>query len=660
MAEKKNRRKKWVVRWVLGVLAVALVSIGVIAYNRFRQSAQAFAENAEEQTVLLAREDIRSGLSLSGQVGSENSLQVYATLTGYPLQEVNVEVGDRVRTGDVLAQIDTTNLLYDLAQAENNLANAERSLASEILSNENSVVNAENSLASAQVSRDKQRLAYEKALAEWQDAEKALAEPFDAYSYELTVQDAALSLSRKQADLRKAEADLAAVPSSFDAYSYENSVAEAQRTLDKRNAELADAQAALSREMDAFDDYTYRNAINDAATRMDRAEIEFDKVKDAYIDEEDDRYISAENSFLDAEVAYKKAVTDRTRAYDAAVENAQKAVESAETAVADAARALEKANTDLSKAKADAEDSTQESAVNAVQNAEKAVEDAQRAYDKAVTDRSRAEEKDKEDKEKQHATAKRSLADAEKSLASSELSVANARNTLTQAQGKTLTNESSVANQQVSIDKLRGQLESAALKAPTGGVVTAVNAVCGTNPSGVLFVLEDTERLYVTARVKEYNLRSLALGQKALVQTDATGDAVFEGEITYISPKAVSDAGSTNVEFEIKVAVNAPDENIKIGMNAFLELVLAEKENALVVPLSALVETELGRFVRVRENGETRLVRVEVGVQNGTTAEITGDGLAEGMAVLSGELAAAAAAQGENGMFPRLGGFGGR
>ena len=111
---------------------------------------------------------------------------------------------------------------------------------------------------------------------------------------------------------------------------------------------------------------------------------------------------------------------------------------------------------------------------------------------------------------------------------------------------------------------------------------------------------------------------------------------IFNGEIIYISPKAVTEAGSTNVEFEIWVKIYDPDEGIKIGMNAFVEIILEKKQNIFVVPLSAIISNEEGNFIQYKSHEEISLLPVEIGIKTTTSAEIFGEDLVDGMIIISG------------------------
>lgn len=658
MLEKIKSIKKPV---LAGVVVVVVLLTVLIFRNMGRKSKDAFVPDVS--TITLAKTHIQNGLSVSGQVDSSDTINIYSSLNTYPIEEIFVEVGDKVNEGDLLAKIDTTNLEYDIKQAKNNLENAIKSLNTEKQNNQNSIVNAQNSLNSAIVSRDRQQISYEKSLADYQEAEETIFKSFDSYTYDNAINEAKIQLDRKLEELERAEEDHFEAREDFDDYTYQNAITEAQAKLDRALDDLRDARNNLRDQERYFDDYTYENDIRNAKLKLDQEKEELKRLEDLKRSEDtissdqpnldisqevyddpllnngnDDNIVTQEDidnqkrAVDDAQKAYDRALDNLDRANDRAIEDAEKKLDTARNAVDDAQRAYDRAITDLERA----QDTSVETAEDKIETAQKAVEDAQRTYDKAVSDLERAKDDYIKDNEEKLTTTKRNLSDAEKSLEASNLSVSNAENNLEQAKSRVAPSSSSVSNQQITLDKLLDQMEKSQIKATGTGTITSVDAVEGTNPNGVLFVIEDTNMLYVTAKVKEYNLKDLTLGQKSFVTTDATDIEIFDGEIVYISPRAVTEAGSTNVEFEIWVKIMNPNENIKIGMNAFLEIIIDEKQDTYVVPLSAIISNEDGDFIQYQSNEEISLLPIEIGIKTSTSAEIFGEGLVDGMIIISG------------------------
>lgn len=636
---KQNKAKKKYSKWVVTIIVVAILGSGVAIYASSFASSSTTSASQSLNTITLSKTEISNTISVSGQIDSSNVINIYSSLSNYPLKEVLVEIGGRVEKGDVLARIDTTNLEYDINQAKNDLENAKKTLGSEKQNNQNSIVNAQNSLNSAIVSQDKQQLAYEKSLADLKEAEETIVKPFDSYTYDNAIIEAIVTLDNKKADLAETENKLKTETNTFDAYTYENAINDAIINLDRKKSELVKVINERNSGSSSFNSASYDIAINTALVNVTRSQKDYD---DALLANSNDatvpEVIAAKRALEDAQASLNVAYNERSKAqsdYSSSSQSTQNAADSkvtnAKNEVDDAQKSYDKAVKDLVRAKGKAI----EDATKSVNTAKTAVSDAQRAYDNAVTDLQRAKDKAAEDNATQLATAKRNAAETAKSLESANLSVTNAQNSLSQAKSNGLTNESNVANQQIALDKLLDQFAKAEITASESGTITEISAKVGTIPNGILFTIEDTNLLYVSAKVKEYNLKDLSIGQSVFIATDATDKEVFDGDIIYISPKAVSEAGSTNVEFEIWVAIKKPNENIKIGMNAFLEIVINSKKDVFAVPLSAIITNENGTYVRSQSGNENIDIPVEIGIKTITSAEISGEGIEEGLIILS-------------------------
>jgi multidrug resistance efflux pump len=126
---------------------------------------------------------------------------------------------------------------------------------------------------------------------------------------------------------------------------------------------------------------------------------------------------------------------------------------------------------------------------------------------------------------------------------------------------------------------LKRQRENSIIRAPANGVVTSVFAKEGTVGAGLLFVIEDTDKLKVTAKFREYDIGRIKTGMEVTITSDATGAAAYRGVISRINPAAVKGAGGETahtpvVEFEAEVTVTSENTSLRIGSNARLDIVL--------------------------------------------------------------------------------------
>ena len=122
------------------ILLVLLALIGLIVFLHGR-SAGKEAEPGEE-TAAIERRDLVQSLTLSGSVESGAAYSVTSSITEVEVKQVNVQVGDTVRKGDVIALLDDSDL-------RENVDSASRSLSSAKKKNSQDISNAKRSLKNA-------------------------------------------------------------------------------------------------------------------------------------------------------------------------------------------------------------------------------------------------------------------------------------------------------------------------------------------------------------------------------------------------------------------------------------------------------------------------------------------------------------------------------
>ncbi len=507
---------------------------------------------------------------------------------------------------------------------------------------------------------------------------------FDDYAYRTRITETKTLLERRLADLEDAEKKLQdeknKKPESFDRYAYQNKIDEAEKNYVRRQEDLTTAQANYYK---AYQDYAgayghpeleqaakakidsslaamenASRAVEDASTALEKARTDMQRAEEDYADKGKDsksdileaaqkNVDNAKKAVDDAQFNHDKALTDLNRALSDNNKALSDKLTTAKNAVEDAQKAYDKAQTDLERAQKDALTATTES----LEKVQMLVADARRSHEKALNDKERAIDDYIEQNTKKLETAQKALEDNKMQLESTKNSVKSAEISLNQAKSKTDTTDTNIRLKELTLEKLTSQLSESEIVATADGVITELYAKVGATPSGVMFVIEDVDNLYVSANVKEYNLVSVNLDQKALVSTDATGDNVYDAYVSYISPKAVSPAGSTSVEFEVQASLKEFNPAIKIGMNAFLNIITETKTDVFTVPLMSIVTNENGSFVYSLDGETINEIPVTVGLKTSTTAEISGDGLYEGINLLSYPEIRNAKAPNRGGMF---------
>ena len=160
-----------------------------------------------------------------------------------------------------------------------------------------------------------------------------------------------------------------------------------------------------------------------------------------------------------------------------------------------------------------------------------------------------------------------------------------------------------IGQYQANLDKAVHDLEKVTITAPMAGVVTRLNveegenAIMGTlnNPGTVLLVISDLGTMEAWVEVDETEVVDVRLGQPAEVTIDAFPDRKFTGAVTEIgnSPVRIRTGSSSEaVDFEVKITLQDVPQNIRPGLTAKAEIKVAERKEALAVPLGAVTVRE--------------------------------------------------------------------
>lgn len=317
--------------------------------------------------------------------------------------------------------------------------------------------------------------------------------------------------------------------------------------------------------------------------------------------------------------------------YDAAAATYDKtAGGSAKQTQNDAATALEKAKNELNDAKTQLENNT------AITAAQTAYNDAKANYDRtnalyqadAATKVTLDDAKSKLDT----ATAALEIANANAETrfnnAKASFAAASENASITDA----IINPDNVASAKAQMDSANAaldiakhQLDNATITAPIAGKISAKNISVGElaptqTPS---IVLENPNSVNVIINVTETNINDITVGMSAKVSVPSTGLS-YDGTISTISPSADQKTGM----FDVKVAINNSDNNLKLGMVTNVILVDSNENNALLVPKESVFEEDGTSYVYVINGDKLAKHSVTVGEPKNQYIEIK-DGLSQ-------------------------------
>lgn len=146
---------------------------------------------------------------------------------------------------------------------------------------------------------------------------------------------------------------------------------------------------------------------------------------------------------------------------------------------------------------------------------------------------------------------------------------------------------------------LRAQLAKKIVRAPFDGRVgiRLVNVGQFVARGSALVPLQNLNPMYVDFNIPQRQLPALALGQAVNVKVDAFGSRVFLGKVTAINPEV--DNTSRNVS--VQALVENPDETLRAGMFAHVEVLLPATEPTVVLPATAISYASYGNSVFIIE-----------------------------------------------------------
>ena len=184
-----------------------------------------------------------------------------------------------------------------------------------------------------------------------------------------------------------------------------------------------------------------------------------------------------------------------------------------------------------------------------------------------------------------------------------------------------------VATAQASVQTIRVQLDIATdtlndttVRAPMSGVVSNRMAETGelVSAQAPAFVLVDSTYVNVDVRVSELIINNIFPGQQVEVFIQTIRDEPFVGTIRNISPTV----DQTNT-FPVRLEIPNANGLITPGMFARVHLVRQQQDNAIVLPIDAVIESNNQQVVFVNDNNAARRVEVTTGINNGREIEIT-------------------------------------
>jgi multidrug resistance efflux pump len=635
---------RWRRRLIASVVLLTLLVAGILTLWMTVLRGGGSAAN-ETQTATVQRGSIMKTVSTSATTLAQSTANLSFSQSG-KVTAVNVKLGQQVKQGDVLAQIDSDSLQNAVTTSQVNLSNAQAKLnqllqgstASELASADQSVVQAQTN--------------YDQAVQAFQD----LSNP-----------PTASALSAAQQAVIQAQSQLTQAQN-------------ARTKLDSSNSDaVAAAEAAVAKA---------KKSVEDATENLSLAEAKLKGAETAY-------HGCDANLFSQSEVPMGTASEDALLAVVAGGTSTCTTAEASAALTANAgynsaSDAVDQAKDDLETAKDNLDAAKDGPTAADIASAESAIASAQQGLDTANAKLAELTAGPTQEAVTQ-AQGKVSTAAAGLSAAQAKRDEVYAGSTAADIQAQ----QSQVQLATLSLAQAKKGLEGAQIIAPFDGTVAALNITVGdtagstsSSSTSAAIVLNTPNAVVLNLSIGESDLPNVKAGQSGIATFDAISGVTFpiiidsvgtnptttQGVVTYqararivagqgagqaaggftgrtrnpsagqtpqaqgtpsaanstASPPAAQTPQAQGTPSATATAAATPVP----GMNATVTIITAQSQNVLVVLTAAIQRDGTNSVVTIQnEDGSTERQVVETGLSDGTNTEIT-NGLQEGQTVI--------------------------
>ncbi|MBX3739580.1 MAG: efflux RND transporter periplasmic adaptor subunit [Akkermansiaceae bacterium] len=187
----------------------------------------------------------------------------------------------------------------------------------------------------------------------------------------------------------------------------------------------------------------------------------------------------------------------------------------------------------------------------------------------------------------------------------------------------------------VKLEELRSSKEYTMIRAPKSGLVVyeksedfrseAIGEGILVRERQPLISLPDVSRMKVMINVYENQVSLVKPGMRAFINLDALPDQRFLGEVTSVAsmPEPSRDGNPNFRIYKAEVLVKDQLPDIKPGITARVDVLIAELQDVIKVPLQAVVGVGDRQICFLQKNGKLNPVPVEIGLFDNDFVQIT-------------------------------------
>lgn len=602
-------------KWLWAGVAVVVVGGGLYMRGKNANKGPFY------ETAAVERGNVVQTVEVTGQMKPQSRIDLSFKASG-KLQKLNVKVGDEVKAGDLLAELDMKDLSFSVSRASASLASARANLNARLAGETpESIRIAEASVAQAQAAHDK-------AVSDLNATKRTVED-----EYQVAV--IALDTARKNL--------------SNSGTSLDQDVRNAyESTRSKLRAALGDIQTSLT-EGDALigvdnsaanDNYEATLGINDRAA-FDRAKMQYPSAKASYqvatqavnglgATPTDAQTKAAAESIQIALTQVQSYLDQVQRTLAGTIPNPN---------LTEAQLATKRSTIDADRAAVSGQLTTITAALQSIRTTELARTTTRAQLENAVA----TAEANLRTADTGRVT-KVQAAEANVSIQLAALRSAQASLALKKAPPRAVDIASLralVMDAETAYAQAVERLNDARIVAPVAGTIADILPSQGQQvaTSQVVIQLVAAEGFTVEALIPEADVAKVHVGQSAMITLDAFGDDVkFQGTVVSENPDQtkVQDA----IYYKTFLQLMAEGRDVKPGMTANVTITTGEAKDALFIPIRAVRDEGGQRSVRVLENNQPKEVMIQTGLRGDEGRLEVKEGLNVDQQVITGELTA--------------------
>lgn len=226
----------------------------------------------------------------------------------------------------------------------------------------------------------------------------------------------------------------------------------------------------------------------------------------------------------------------------------------------------------------------------------------------------------------------------------------SAKNTLASAKASVEQSKAQIRSAEISVNDARVNVGYTKITSPIDGVIVSIPVSEGqtansNQTSPTIVQVADLSKALIKLEISEGDIAQVHENQKVTFTTLADPNRTYQGVIGSVDPALTTltdntysdtSGNSSAIYYYANVVIDNSDNSLRIGMTTQGRVVIAEKNDVLLAPTSAIKKRKGQNFIEVLENGKAVEKEVQLGLADSQNTEIV-SGLNKGDKIITAQ-----------------------